>query len=500
MNYCDIVFEKQGKYLSNIALVDGENGRTYTYQQLQEKVKILGSYLKSLNFPEKSTIATHLYNSAEAVISHLAIQYAGFVSCLLDSLYKPLELLYYLEDCKAVCLLTHLNKPEELSVLPKNIKVIQDHQIESLASTPSDFNILPEPYNFQENEFCSLFYTSGTTSRPKGVMLCPRCFKFIIKIIQMDTYPYIETDKLLDFLPFSHVFACKFIFFSAMITGGTFVILRSFQPHKILNIIDKQNITHIFGVPAHYQQLLRQPDAIPILKKLKVAFSGAAPLKMDTATKWKELVGFYLDEGCGLTETCTLMCIRKNSFPEPLGNVGKPPRLLELQIVDDFGNPVPDGTIGEVVVKGPTVMLGYLNRPEETEKTLRNGCVYTGDYGMKTQDGDLVLHGRKKEFINIAGKKVASFEIEAVLNEHPNIAESAVIGIPDETYGEVAKAYIRLKKEDHSLTERMIIKHCQNSLASFKVPKIVVFVQDFPRNNLGKIDRNQLKLSHLQKS
>ena len=268
----------------------------------------------------------------------------------------------------------------------------------------------------------------------------------------------------------------------------------------MLETIEKYKITHLFGVPSHYQQLIKKEEMALPLKKLKFAFCATAPLTLDVAKRWKEIVGFHMDEGYGLTETCTLITFRRQCLQSPIGNVGIAPKdILTVEVVDETGKVLPPETQGEVRVKGRTAMLGYLKRPEETKRVLRDGYVYTGDSAYMTEKGELILCDRKKSFINIAGKKVAPFEIETVLNEHPCVLESAVIAISSDVYGQVPKAYVQLKSKSE-VTERQLIKFIQERLANYKVPREICFIEEFPLNNIGKIDKNKLlELHHLGK-
>lgn len=306
-------------------------------------------------------------------------------------------------------------------------------------------------------------------------------------------YRYCPKDRLLCYVPFSHGYGSVSLLIPALVGKAAIVFMRSFQPVKVANAISTEGITHIFGVPTHYQQLLRYESIYPELRKLKAAFCAAAPLSYDTALSWYKNTGIYLDEGYGITEATTLIATRMSMLPEPAGNVGFSPKgIMTLEAVDENGRPCEDGIIGELRVKGPGLMLGYLNRHQETAERLRDGCLYTGDLGYRRNDGSFVICGRKTEFINVAGLKIAPVEIEAVLNAHPDIVDSAAVGIEDGVYGEIVKAFVVLK-DGANTSERDLIKYVSGKLANFKVPKYIAFLTEFPRNNIGKIDKKALK-------
>jgi long-chain acyl-CoA synthetase len=498
MNYCDWLFAAREEWLDNIALVDANDGRRLSYGELQTAVRNLASRLRALGYGPGDVIATHLYNGAEAVISHLSIQYIGCTSCLLDPLITAQGLDYYLQDSRSQCLLTHLGAGRVSGHTPDKLKVLDSDQIADMWQRPGG-DARAEPFDYPEDEVAALFYTSGTTSYPKGVMLCPRSFASHFRIFTRACYTYTPEDSLLCFVPFSHGYGSKSIFLPCVHFGAKLVMLRSFQPYKVAELITQEGITHIFGVPSHYQQLLRRDELIAPFRKLKAAFTAAALLKLETAQEWQDEVGFCLDEGYGLIETCTGVAFRLGSPPERLGHMGGyPSDLVEIEILDEENRVLPPGDRGEIAVRGPSVMLGYLNRPDETARALSGGWFHTGDMGYKDERDQLFLTGRIKDVINIAGIKVAPVEIEAALNGHPSVVESAVLGVPDETYGEVVQAFVQLHRGAEP-DERALVRYLQTKLMSFQVPKRIIFVADMPRNNMGKVDKNALRDSQVER-
>jgi long-chain acyl-CoA synthetase len=491
MNYCDYLFHTPNKWLDNVALIDAGTGESFTYRELQSAVQNLAYELDARGFQNNDVLSTHLYNSAEAVIAHLAIQYAGCTTCLLDPLATAEGLDYYLRDNKSAALLTHLDAETVKNFIPEGVVIFQAKDIQQMSQEQA-----PEakrPHDFLPDEITSIFYTSGTTSQPKGVLLANRNYQSHVQIFEQHCYQYEPSDVLLCFVPFSHGYGSKSIFLPCLHAGASMVIMRSFHPLNVIKAIDNYNVTHIFGVPAHYQQLLRKEEFYPSLRKLKGAFCAAAPLKLETARSWKDNIGIYLDEGYGLIETCTGVAFRQGKMPDRMGNLGTyPADLVEIEIFDDNNAVLPPNERGEIVVRGPSVMKGYLNKPEETAQAIQDGWFHTGDMGYKTEDNELIMTGRIKDVINIAGIKVAPFEIEAVLNEHPEVNEAAVIGIENDMYGEVVKAFVK-PMNGAAQDERDLIVYLQKKLMNFQVPKEIVFLDEFPRNNMGKIDKKALR-------
>ncbi len=491
MNYCELLFDTKEKYLDLEALIDGENGKKLTYRELKEEVRRTAAFLELNGYRSGDVIATHLYNSIEAAVILLAVQYIGGVICLVDPLYKANEVVYYVEDSGAKCLITHLNEdsidlPENIEANIMNINGFSDKVKECVYGSK-------EFYCYKENELAMLLYTSGSTSKPKGVMLSAGCFFTFLEKSNCSMYRYTKDDRILCFVPFSHGFGSVSILIPSLNGKAAIVFLRAFQPIKISNIILREKITHIFGVPTHYQQLLRFEVTHDSLRKLKAAFVAAAPLNYETALAWHKVTGIYLDEGYGMSETTTLISTRMNMLPEPAGNVGFPPKgILEINAVDEEGKVCEDGVIGELRIRGKGLMLGYLNRPEETAERLKDGWIYSGDHGYRRSDGSFVICGRKNDVINVAGLKISPVEVEAAINSHEDVIDSAAVGIEDSIYGEIVKAFVVLK-DGAKTTDRDLIKYVSDKIANFKVPKYISFITEFPRNNLGKIDKNTLK-------
>jgi long-chain acyl-CoA synthetase len=495
MNYCSFLFGAPKEWLDNPVLVDVESGRRYTYAQLQDAVRTLSAYLWESGYRPGDVIATHLYNGAEAVIAHLAIQFVGCVSCLLDPLIPPQRLSYYVDDTQAKCLVTHLERNTAAEGLTRRVRILEASEVASLSDDTPGSLPSADPYDFDPGALSAIFYTSGTTQQPKGVMLSPKTFYSHYRIFVRACYEYVPQDCLLCFVPFSHGYGSKSIFIPCLSSGASMVIMRSFQPIKVAEVVARERVTHIFGVPSHYQQLLRREEWIEPMRSLKAAFTAAAPLKVETAQSWKERVGFCLDEGYGLIETCTGVAFRRDRMPSRMGDVGAyPADLVEIEIVDDAFRILAHGERGEIVVRGDSVMMGYLNKPQETAQALHDGWFRTGDLGYKTPGNELVLVGRIKDVINIAGIKVAPSEIEVALNEHLDVQESAVVGVQDSMYGEVVKAFVQLRA-DARVGERDLIRFLQGKLMNFQVPKQIVFVETFPRNNMGKVDKKALRAS-----
>jgi long-chain acyl-CoA synthetase len=293
--------------------------------------------------------------------------------------------------------------------------------------------------------------------------------------------PVEEDSRHLCFVPFSHGFGTVFLVPLALRTASELYLLRAFHPLRVSEAIEAHGITHLYGVPSHYQQL-------------KMAFCAAAKLQHELMLEWEKTTGIILCEGYGLIETCCGTVWRVGTPSLGTGHMGPSPEpsLVELAIFDTDGHALPPLTTGQIAVRGPSIMKGYLNQPDETARVMRDGWFMTGDEGHITESGELFLTGRIKDIINIAGIKVSPYEVEAVLHLHPAVLEAAVVAAADPLYGEVVKAYVRTR-ETFDLSERDLIRFASEHLMNFQVPKSIEFVETFPLNNMGKLDRNQLR-------
>lgn len=271
-------------------------------------------------------------------------------------------------------------------------------------------------------------------------------------------------------------------------------MLKWWNVDEALEAIEKFRVTAMAGVPAMYIQVLNHPDLDKYdLSSLQGCGCGAAPLPVEVAQAWKKRTGIDIMEGWGMTETAATTAGQPPDRPPKIGSIGKSMvKCNTIKVFDDNGHEVPQGQQGELVVKGPTIMKGYWNLPEETAQALRDGWLYTGDIGYVDEDGYFYITDRKKDIIIRGGENLSPREVEEVLYQHPKVAEAGVIGIPDKTYGEEIKAFVVLKAGEQA-TEEEIIAFCKDYLPTFKRPKIVQFTDALPKNLLGKVLRAELR-------
>ncbi len=494
MNYCDALFDIPHRILNKTVFTEIETGDKQSYYELQKNVIQWARFFIKSGVRPGDTITIHVYNSLPFIWAHMGAQYIGAVSCLLDPLAQATSLPYHLKQTNSRLLITHLAD----AALPADIAAfctaIQVGEASKKASSSASEANVPEKHDWDCSKTSYIYYTSGTTSLPKGVPLNYKNHQNFFKIAELYWKPSDASSRHICFVPFSHGFGSIFLIPWAIRTHSSLYIMRSFHPMKVEEAIQAYQITHIYGVPAHYQQLLKLESAYDAIRKLEMAFCAASKLERATIEEWKRVTGNPLHEGYGLIETTGGIIWRVHQTPLESGHVGvcPSPDLIEAGIVDDNDTLVGPYTEGEIVVRGDSVTVGYLEMPDENRHIFRSGWFHTGDKGYMTPDNQLIMTGRIKDIINIAGIKVSPFEVESVLNEHPQVQTSVVVSSESKLYGEIVKAFVICKTQAQP-SERELVKYCANHLINYQVPKCIVFVEDFPKNNMGKIDRKQLR-------
>lgn len=493
MNYCDELLRVCFRSGLKRFATELDTGQQITFAELLSRVHRLASAFQARGVGPGSAVAIHMYNSIDAIVVHMAVQWLGGCSCFVDALVQPKALDYYVEITSATILVTRCALGEVPDQVLNRTAVVEAGRIAEL-STQGAIVEIPDRYDWAKDETCYVYFTSGTTSEPKGVMLTPGNHENFTKICERYWQPVTESSRHICYVPFSHGFGTVFLVPLAIRTASELYILRAFHPVKVIDAVQRHGITHIYGVPSHYQQLLRMPGASAALRRIEMAFCAAAKLDYDLMLRWETETGSILCEGYGLIETCCGITWRVGVQSLGTGHMGRcpDPSLIRLAILDERGEPVQPGAVGQIAIRGPSIMKGYLKRALETAKVMQHGWFLSGDEGYITSDGDLFMTGRIKDVINIAGIKVSPYEVEAVLLKHPAVAEVAVVAAADPLYGEVVKAYIRAE-QGSTIEERDLLRFASEHLISFQVPKRIEFLERMPLNNMGKLDRKKLR-------
>jgi long-chain acyl-CoA synthetase len=470
--------------------------KSFTYQQLDQLVNRVANALLLLGIKKGDRVALFLPNIPEFIIDYLGILKIGAVAVSVNVMFKSAELSYILNDCAAKAIITIESLTENISEadLPELQHIlIAEGKVNkgiSLAQLMTSVSSEARAIEMERHAPASILYTSGTTGFPKGATLshgnvisnsyaANRC------------YHLKKSDRLLLYLPLFHCFGQNAILNSGLNGCATIILHRRFDLEQVLQTIANYQVTMFFGVPTVFIKMLNDNISNCSLESIRYYFSAAAPMPFEIAQKWQEKYGFIIHEGYGLTETSPFATYN-HDLKYKLGSVGTAIDNVEIKIVDANGHQVQPKEEGEIVVRGPNVMLGYWNRPVETAEVIKNGWFHTGDVGRMDEEGFFYIVDRLKDMINMSGFKVYPTEVENVIYQHPAVAEVAVYGVDDALKGEIVKANIVLKA-GHKITEAKILEFCYNRMAAYKIPRTINFVDSLPKNPTGKVLKRELR-------
>ena len=345
-----------------------------------------------------------------------------------------------------------------------------------------------------QDDLIMIMYTSGTTGHPKGAMINHQMQLY--NVINLASPAFVATDTVqLVVLPLFHTGGMNCYANPVLHAGGELILIRDFDPGLALSILGDSDykVTHFFAVPAPYQFMMNHPDFDKTdLSNLRIAGIGGAPCAEAILKTWSNR-GVAMIQGWGMTETSPGgIGLPAEDAERKLGSAGKPLLHTEVKVVDDDGKELPWGEVGELYIRGPNITPGYWNNPEATKNSFDDGWLKTGDAARFDEEGFVYIVDRWKDMYISGGENVYPAEVENVLYQLPQIAEAAIIGVPDERWGETGIAFISLKTGE-TLEEKEIIQHCIDNLAKFKVPKSVEFIDALPRNATGKVLKRNLR-------
>ncbi len=504
-------------------------GKTLSYGQVDRMSRLMAGYLQSRGLKPGDRVAIMMPNLLQYPIALFACIRAGLIIVNTNPLYTPREMLFQFKDSgvKGIIIVENFAKNLE-EILPQTgIETIVVTSIGELLGGLKGFIVnfvvrtvkrmvpkfnLPNTISFKEainqgkrfsvapfddgpDRVIAHQYTGGTTGVAKGAMLTNR--NIVANMLQikacLDTRFKEGNDITLCPLPMYHIFAFIVNCLAMMSYGSMNVLVVNARDLKsVIKEFKKHKIALMTGVNSLFNALLNEKSFRELdFSNLKVAVGGAMAVQRSVNDRWKELTGNNLVEGYGMTEASPVVSVNPIDGTARIGTIGMPVPSTEVRIVDDEGNVQPFGSPGEIQVKGPQVMLGYYNKPEETANTLRDGWLCTGDIGIIEEDGYMRVVDRKKDMILVSGFKVFPNEVEDVVASHPKVKESAAVGIPSEKSGETVKLYV--VKKDKSLTKEELLEHCRTNLTGYKCPKDIEFRDELPKSNVGKILRRELR-------
>lgn len=503
-----VLLDTTAKFPQNNAL--SFYGKKITFQELTFTTNAFASALQKSGIQKGDRVAIMLPNCPQYVISYYGVLTVGAIVTQVNPMSVEREIEFILNDSEAETIIVFDPLYPRVKSIQKNTKlknIIVVSLQSSNQSLGNDFTFeefmaradgKPQPVEIEpEHDIAVLQYTGGTTGRSKGAMLTHR--NLLANVIQSHEFFKEDTDigeeKCLTVIPLFHVFGMTSCMNLSIYTAAESIMLPRFDLEEVLNTIKNEQPTIFPGVPTMYVAITNHPKAEEYrINSIELCNSGSAPMPLELMRSFEEKTGAKILEGYGLSEASpTTHCNPMFAERKP-GSVGIGFPSTNYKIVD-LGSgleEVPIGELGEVIIKGPQVMKGYWNMPEETANTLRDGWLFTGDIAKVDEDGYLYIVDRKKDMIIASGYNIYPRDVEEIIYEHPAVQEAVVIGIPDPYRGESIKAVIALK-EGKEATEEEMITFCKKNMSPYKVPSIVEFREELPKTSVGKILRRALR-------
>ena len=490
------------------ALVNTATGEELTYEKFDERASRFAEFLTGeLGVGSGARVAILSRNSTAYVEMLYGCAKARALYVALNWRLAPPELEYIVDDADPTVLLYDPAFSETVETLRDTVDVDHYVALSDPVSASAGELVSEKDWHYEEaldtatgrrrempsrdrTDTWGLLYTSGTTGRPKGVR----------QTFDMVLYNYLNiglsieltsTDTTLNVLPFFHTGGLNLYTNPTLIVGGAALVQPEFDPTRTLDVLEDR-ATVFFGVPAIYRALYEESgfdsDALSSVRSWS---TGGAPMPVSLIESYAE-EGIVVRQGMGMTETGpTLFLIDRERALEKAGSIGQPAPFVDIRIVDSDGEDVEDGDTGELLVRGPGVTPGYWENPEAQEEAFTDDWLHTGDVARRDEDGYVFLVDRMKNMFISGGENVYPAEIEVVLDDHPGVTEAAVVGVPDEEWGQVGKAFV--VRAEETLTDDDVLAFCSERLASYKVPASVEFLDELPRNAAGKVERPELQ-------
>ena len=489
-------FEVNGE---RIALTWGES--SVNYKDLREAVYKLAGGLQIIGIKKGDRVLLMLPNIPHFPISYYAVLAIGAVVVPVNIMFKEREIAYQLEDSEAVAAIgwegfaKDLQNAREKTESLKHLILLGDNlpaNAISLTKFIAESDPIKEIELTDAEDLAVVLYTAGVTGNPKGAELTHGGILFASNVLSK-TLSLNSRERILAVVPFFHSFGGSVIMNAGLFGGANLSLAPKFNPQEALRIIQKDKITVFAGVPTMFQMIYDQPNYADYdVSSLKYCLAGGSRFPEQLLTRFEERFSTYILEGYGLSETCSVACFNNFKRERKPGSVGYPLDEIEMKVIDDEGNEVSIGEIGEIVIKGPAMMSGYRNRPGATAEVMRGGWFHTGDIAHMDMDGYFYLVGRKTDMILKGGFKVFPREIEEVIRAHPQVKEVSVIGIFDPVMGEEIKACV-VPKEGVRINPAALLEYCHERMANYKCPSVLRFYRELPKGPTGKVLKKELR-------
>ena len=466
-----------------------------TYAELDDRSARLASLLRENGLQSGDRVGVMLPNVLEFPISYYGVLRSGGVVVPMNVLLKRREIAFYLEDSGAKLLLAWHGFSEEAreGAAEAGVELIEVEP-EAFAELLGDREPTVELAATEEEDTAVILYTSGTTGKPKGAELTHFNLSRNSDISARTTSNVQAGDVVLGALPLFHSFGQTVSMNASLRVGATLTLLPKFDPGAALEIMQRDRVTHFYGVPTMYGALLHHPDREAYdTSPLRICITGGAPMPVEVLRGFEQAFGCEVLEGYGLSETSPVASSNHPGRPRKPGSIGTPLEEVEMRVVDENDEEVPQGEVGEIVIRGHNVMKGYWQRPEATEEAMRGGWFHSGDMARVDEEGYFFIVDRKKDLIIRGGYNVYPREVEEVLYEHPKIREAAVVGVPHPEWGEEIGAAVVLH-EGEELPPEEVSAYVKERIAAYKYPRVVWFLDELPKGPTGKILKREIEL------
>ena len=466
-----------------------------TYAELDDHSARLATLLREKGIEPDNRVGVMLPNVLEFPIAYYSVLRAGGIVVPMNVLLKRREIAFYLEDSGAELLLAWHGFGDEARGGAEDAGVAMiEVEPESFAQLLGDREPTVELADTDEEDTAVILYTSGTTGKPKGAELTHFNLARNAEISAKTTCKVQEGDVILGSLPLFHSFGQTVSMNASLMAGATLTLLPKFDPGEALEIMQRDAVTHFYGVPTMYGALLHHPGREDYdTSALRTCITGGASMPVEVLRGVEEAFGCELLEGYGLSETSPVASMNHPGRPRKPGSIGTPLEDVEMKVVDENDEEVPQGEVGEIVIRGHNIMKGYWRRPDATEEAMRNGWFHSGDMARVDEDGYFFIVDRKKDLIIRGGYNVYPREVEEVLYEHPKIREAAVLGVPHDQWGEEIGAAVVLH-EGEDLAPEEVSEYVKERIAAYKYPRIVWFLDDLPKGPTGKILKREIEV------
>jgi long-chain acyl-CoA synthetase len=481
-------------------------GQTLDFAEFDRRSDRIAAGLAQRGINKGDRIGLYCINGAEFALAYFAIQQAGATVVPINLLLNPEEVVYMLRDAGVSALIYHEALSQGAAAVLEQLHELQFTVCIGAASADpahvtwqtllDSRGPVPQPEMYPPDDLAAILYTSGTTGYPKGAMLTHRNLVRNAESVRQAMPLTPGEDRVLVVLPMFHAFAAMAGMIYPLLSGCTMVPLPRFNPAETAAVIGREQIAMFFGVPSMYNLFLRLPEeCTPLFAPLKYCISGGAAMPVDVMEAFEKRFGKLIYEGDGPTECSPVTCVNPIGGRRKAATVGLPVTDVEMKVLDEEGRECPHGEVGEICVRGPNVMKGYWNRPEDTQAAFWGEWFRTGDLGTEDDEGYFSIVDRKKDMVIVNGMNVYPRMVEEVLYRHPAVHEAAVVGAPDRRHGEIPVAFIALHENNAAVDDRTLRHFCMEHLGRHEVPRRFIFMDALPKNAAGKILKRELRTS-----